>query len=76
MPVILLIEGFKFKFYSNENTEPPHIHVTKAEGNAKFWLIPEVYSYGYTVRERRRIQEIVIANQSLFIQKWHEYFGI
>lgn len=32
MPPLLSIHGFKFKFYSNENQEPPNVHVVK--GNA------------------------------------------
>ena len=56
MPTVLEINGYKFKFYSNENDEPAHVHITKADGNAKYWLIPEVveeYSYGFNIRERK-----------------------
>jgi hypothetical protein len=38
MPTILVFEGFRFFFFSNEGFEPPHIHVEKAEGHAKYWL--------------------------------------
>ncbi|MCY7350140.1 MAG: DUF4160 domain-containing protein [Cytophagaceae bacterium] len=78
MPVVLFIYGFKFKFYSNENDEPPHIHVLKGGGNTKYWLMPEpdeAYSYGYTVRERRQIKELVLKNHTLLISKWNEFFG-
>lgn len=40
MPTVLTVEGFRFFFYSNENDEPPHVHVEKAEGTAKIWLSP------------------------------------
>ncbi len=53
MPKILQVDGFKFYFWPREGGEPPHIHVKKGNGNAKFWLIPEIkekYSYGFTVR--------------------------
>jgi len=49
MPVVFLEKGYKFKFYSNENDEPAHVHVSKGDGSAKYWLEPdveEVYSYG------------------------------
>jgi len=78
MPVVLLINGYKFKFYSNENDEPPHIHVTKGGGKAKYWLTPlveEEYSYGFTVRERREVRELVLGNSALLINKWNDYFG-
>jgi hypothetical protein len=37
---VLLAEGFRFFFFSNEGTEPPHIHVERGDGYAKFWLEP------------------------------------
>lgn len=36
MPTVLRIGRFRFFFYSNENAEPPHIHVKVAENEAKF----------------------------------------
>jgi hypothetical protein len=41
VPTALRVEGYRFFFYSNEGHEPPHIHVQKAEGIAKFWLKPK-----------------------------------
>ena len=78
MPVVLSINGYRFKFYSNENDEPPHIHVMKAEGNAKYWLMPDVieeYSYGYKSSQRGEIRKLVKENQTHLIQQWNEYFG-
>jgi hypothetical protein len=78
MPVVLIIDGFKFRFFSNENDEPAHVHIVKAAGNAKFWLLPEIaeeYSYGYTVRERRIIRELVETNRNFLISKWNGFFG-
>jgi hypothetical protein len=40
MPTILVQNGFHFKFYSNENHEPPHVHVIKGKAEAKWWLDP------------------------------------
>lgn len=40
MPTILRIGPFRFHFYSNEGTEPPHIHVASKDGECKFWLEP------------------------------------
>jgi Domain of unknown function (DUF4160) len=55
----------KKEFYSNENEEPAHMHVTKGDGNAKIWLRPSIeeeYSYNFTVRERRDIRELIRVN--------------
>lgn len=40
MPTIMRIDGYRFFFFSNEGSEPPHIHVEQAERYAKFWLNP------------------------------------
>lgn len=77
MPTVFEIRGYKFKFYSNENDEQAHIHISKADGNAKYWLVPEcaeAYSYGFTIRERRDIKELVFENRKYLIDKWNEYF--
>lgn len=36
MPTVLRIKGYRFFFFSLEETEPPHIHVEQAERVAKF----------------------------------------
>jgi len=43
MPTILLLHGWRFFFYSNENNEPIHIHCQKAEKECKYWLDLENY---------------------------------
>ena len=52
MPTILVVEGFRFYFFSNEGTEPAHVHVEKGDGTAKFWLQPVelVHSDGFDTR--------------------------
>lgn len=77
MPTILIVNGFRFYFYSNENDEPIHIHIEKAEGNAKFWLEPvnEEYSYGFTASQKKEIKHIIHNNKQQLINSWNEYFG-
>ena len=77
MPTVLIIKGYKFKFYSNENDEPAHIHVIKGDGYSKYWLVPtieEEYSYGFTIRERRDIKNMVNLNKDSLIKFWNENF--
>ena len=38
MPVVLRIGPYIFFFYSQENNEPPHIHIRREKKKAKFWL--------------------------------------
>jgi hypothetical protein len=37
--------------------------------------VEEAYFYGFTVREQRRIRELVVQHQQTLITAWHEYFG-
>lgn len=77
MPKVLESNGYKFSFYSNENQEPTHIHITKGTANAKFWLEPkllEEYSYGFKLIERRKIKSILQEHYDILIEKWNEYF--
>lgn len=40
MPTILRVGPYRFFFYSGDGREPPHIHVERDSGVAKFWLDP------------------------------------
>lgn len=77
MPTVLEVNGYRFKFFSNENDELPHIHITKGEGSAKYWLMPdcvEEYAYRFTVQQQRDIRILINKNRTLLINKWNEYF--
>ncbi len=78
MPTALRVSGFRFFFYSNEVNEPMHIHVEKGDAVGKMWLEPvleQEYFYGFTVKERKQIIEIVTANLDLFKNTWNERFN-
>ena len=77
MPTLLLVSGFRFFFYSNENDEPIHVHVTKSAATGKIWLEPEItvaYLKGFTNREENQIMKLVAESAETFKQKWNEYF--
>ena len=71
------IEGFKFFFWSNERSEPIHVHVFKAGANAKFWLEPQIrlaWNRGFKSTQLRRILN-VLTNQRYAIQEaWRSHF--
>jgi hypothetical protein len=41
MPTILVVRGWRLYFYSNEGSEPMHVHASKGEAECKFWLFPD-----------------------------------
>ena len=77
MPTIFRFEGQRFFFFSNENGEPPHIHVEKAEAVAKFWLHPDVelaWSLRFRGRDIHKLQRMIEEKQEWFLEKWNDYF--
>lgn len=78
MPTVLLLYGFRFFFYSNENDEPAHIHVKKGSGEMKIWLEPVLktaWVKGFTSKEESTAWQIAVENEQLFKNKWYEYFS-
>ena len=70
MPVVFRHRNVRFHFFSNEGAprEAAHVHAESKDGEAKFWLYPQVRvarSAGYSRRQLR--QEIERA--------WDEHFG-
>ena len=78
MPTLLLLNGLRFFFYSNENNEPIHVHVTKGNATGKIWLEPAVakaYLSGFNTTEEKMIKEIIESHAEDFKNKWNEYFN-
>lgn len=77
MPTILRIRGYRFFFFSNERSEPSHIHVEQAERYAKFWVEPISLAgnVGFRSSELTELRALVEAHQTLFLEKWNEFFG-
>ena len=76
MPNVRREGRYRFYFFSGDIGEPPHVHVDAAESTAKFWLKPVSlhYNIGFSARELRAIERIVIERQSEFLEAWHAYF--
>jgi len=77
VPVIARVGPYRFFFYSNENDEPPHVHVQRERMLAKFWL--DVVSLGeskrFAAHELRDIERIVSERRVEFLEAWHEFFS-
>lgn len=75
-PTVHRERGFRFFFFSNEGSEPAHIHVEKGDGYAKIWLdgfrFAEVE--GFDPGELRWLVETVRSNESRFRSAWNEFF--
>lgn len=76
MPFVLL-EGYRFGFFSLDRGEPLHVHVFRGENEAKIWLEPvEVeWNYGFNRRDLNRVLELTRENQAKLLEMWHEHFS-
>ncbi len=76
MPTILRSGPYRLFFYSGDRGEPPHVHVERENGVAKIWLDPVRLerNIGFRAGELRRIERIVVDNQSRLLEAWHDYF--
>lgn len=76
MPEVFRSEGFVFYFYSNEGSEPMHIHVRKAGGFAKFWLEPLTldHAQGLKSKDLVRAEELISDHMDEIRRKWNETF--
>ena len=75
MPTIF-IAGYKFRFYSSDVNEPPHVHVIRAERVAKIWLgsLEIEYNRGYNKPELNNVLKLTELNETKLLEAWHEYF--
>ena len=76
-PTIFRENGFRFFFFSREELRP-HVHVHCADGEAKFWLEPQIelaQNYGLTDRQIRAIEALIRRHENDIRSAWNEHFG-
>ncbi len=77
MPTALRFGPYRLYFYSHELNEPPHVHIDRGDQTCKFWIEPVALArnLGFSAKELRDIERLVIDNQQNLLESWHEYFG-
>ncbi len=79
MPTILLIMGWRFFFYANEDHEPIHIHCKKGDKECKYWLdsaafdAEEAYSYNMNTADKRDVKKIIFEYFDFIEQEWNKF---
>ena len=73
----LFIEGYKFRFYSSDINEPPHVHVIHDDNVAKIWLesLEVEYNHGYNQPELNKLVKLTRQNQQKLLEVWNGYFN-
>ena len=77
LPTILKVKGYRFFFFSREELRQ-HIHIYCQEGEAKFWLEPQIElakNYKLSKKQLNEIEKIIEENYEKFTNAWEEYFG-
>ena len=77
MPTVLLSGPYRIYFVSHDLGEPAHVHVDRDKASAKFWLDPVSLSrnLGFSTRELRVLEKLVLAHRVEMLKAWNEYFG-
>ena len=77
MPTVWRNGPFRFFFYSNEGTEPPHAHVQEGRKLAKFWLNPIslAASKHFQSHELSRLERLIVEHHQQLVEAWHAFFN-
>jgi hypothetical protein len=76
-PTVFRERGYRFFFFSREE-ERKHVHIIASDGEAKFWLEPEIElarNYRFTNRQLQDIETLVEEHHDELISAWRQYFG-
>lgn len=76
-PTIFRHKNYRFFFFSREE-EREHIHVISPEGEAKFWILPNITlakSVGFSEKELKTLEKLIKEKEDEIISKWKQYFG-
>ena len=77
MPTLFREGPYRVYFFSNEDDEPPHVHVDRDDATAKFWLDPLLLarSRGFPASELTRIRRMLEPRRLDLMEAWHGWFG-
>lgn len=85
LPSLFTIGSYKIFFWSNENNEPIHVHITKGQPNAnatKVWLtknggcIVANNKERIADRELNELLEIIQAQYFMICTEWKKHFKV
>lgn len=76
-PTVFREGPFRFFFFSREE-ERIHVHVQSADGEAKFWIEPDIElarNYNLSDQDVSRALELVVDHEQEIKDAWHGHFG-
>jgi len=75
-PTVFKWKEYRFFFFSREERRP-HIHIHCQDGEAKFWLEPDVdlaKNHGLSAEQLTEIKRMVEDRRSEIIDAWRKHF--
>ena len=75
-PTVLRKKGYRLFFFSREEARV-HVHAFCGNGEAKFWLEPEVelaYNYSLSRKQLREIEAIIDEHYQEIVDAWRDHF--
>ncbi len=76
-PTVFREGSFRFFFFSREETRK-HIHVSHTDGEAKFWIEPEIelaMSQGMSPKQISVALDLVKLDYEDILHAWNSHFG-
>lgn len=76
-PTVIRDGKFRLFFFSREETQI-HVHVAHPDGEAKFWLTPEITladHTGLSSHQLREAQSVVGVHLKEIHDAWNDHFG-
>ena len=77
MPTVLRVKGYRFFFFSREETRK-HVHIYSENGEAKFCLLPEIElakNYNLTRHQLKDIEKIIEEHYDNITEAWDKHFN-
>jgi Domain of unknown function (DUF4160) len=76
-PTVLRKDGYRLYFFSREEPRV-HVHAYCGDGEAKFWLEPQVelaYNHSLNRKQLREIEAIIDEHYQEIVDAWRDHFG-
>ena len=75
-PTVLRKAGYRLYFFSREEPRV-HIHAYCGDGEAKFWLEPEVelaYNHNLSRKQLRDVEALIDEHYEEIVDAWRKHF--
>ena len=76
-PTVFKEAGYRFFFFSREEPRM-HVHIVSEDGEAKFWLEPEIElarNYRYSRKQLKEIEILVEEHYDELVSAWQQHFS-